>query len=472
MPKPLRVFISSTSEDLKDYRAVARNVVLDLQWQPVMMEHFGASTQTILDECRNRIDSCELVILLVAQRRGWVPSSGEGGDGVRSVTAWELQFARDHVPAVPVLAFLATDRWPGLLWEDQQPAREWVKHFRATLNLPAVFFEHEETVSAEHERLPAFRAKLKEALVAFQQQRDEADRGRLSSLDYFNSAQDGIIEGTAIPFVGAGVFGGGPLGSQMLAEALSNGTETSLATAAEYLERYLGSRERFLQHLRRVLDTQTLNAPDSRVHEMLLAARRPPLIVSASFDVSLERCLKAAAKPHVSISHIVRSFDRKHDGRILVLRPGEKPQICVADKVELRKDEYVIYKPLGSPFLHDELDPDDEIDTVVVTETDHLTFLGRLENQHTQIPAAFSRPFQRRPLLFLGYALDVWHYRLLTQVFQAVGARGAQAATLAVRKPASPMEELAWQRLGASLIPMESQEFAPRVLNQLAQVTP
>jgi hypothetical protein len=124
----------------------------------------------------------------------------------------------------------------------------------------------------------------------------------------------------------------------------------------------------------------------------------------------------------------------------------------------------VIYRPLGSPLLHDSLDPGLEIDTVVITETDHLTFLGRLENQHMQVPTRFSRLLQRRPLLFLGYGLDVWHYRLVMHVFQAVGGRGQGTHALAVRQPASPMETLAWQRLGADIVQLDTNEFARRVM--------
>jgi hypothetical protein len=36
-----KVFVSSTSEDLKPYRQAAKDVVLDLGLHPEMMEHFG-----------------------------------------------------------------------------------------------------------------------------------------------------------------------------------------------------------------------------------------------------------------------------------------------------------------------------------------------------------------------------------------------------------------------------------------------
>jgi hypothetical protein len=123
----------------------------------------------------------------------------------------------------------------------------------------------------------------------------------------------------------------------------------------------------------------------------------------------------------------------------------------------------VIYRPLGSPLVHDRLNPDDEIDTVVITETDHLTFLGRRENQHMQVPTAFSKPL-RRPLLFLGYGLDVWQYRLVMHVFQAIGGRSQSAHAMAVRRPSSPMEILSWQRLGADVVQLDSNEFARRVM--------
>ena len=49
------------------------------------------------------------------------------------------------------------------------------------------------------------------------------------------------------------------------------------------------------------------------------------------------------------------------------------------------------------------------------------------------------------------------------QVFQAVGDSGRRSPTLAIREPASLMEELAWQRLGVDLIQMQPNDFARRI---------
>jgi hypothetical protein len=47
----------------------------------------------------------------------------------------------------------------------------------------------------------------------------------------------------------------------------------------------------------------------------------------------------------------------------------------------------IIYKIVGSPFANELADRRSGIDTVVITESDHMTFLGRLENEHTKPPA-------------------------------------------------------------------------------------
>ena len=277
------------------------------------------------------------------------------------------------------------------------------------------------------------------------------------------------MDGDSIPFLGQGIFDGGPFGTevflrQLVRQALA--VEPNMASAAEYQERYLGDRGKFLQFLQRIIEQSSRMTPALAVHDLLLEVRAPGLIVSPTLDLVFEEQLKAAGKRYVIAAHIIRSYQGEDDGKILVMR-GEEADICLADRVDVTGVDYVVYKPLGSPLLHRHVDPDKEIDTVVITETDYLTFLGRLQNQSTKIPAPFHRPLQRRPLLFLGYPLDVWHCRLLMQVFKTVGIGQKHAPFIAVRQPASAMEELVWKRLGADLIPMDPNVFAKRVAEEI-----
>src|SRR5262249_27622888 len=154
-PEELRVFVSSTSKDLEDYRAVARNIILELHWFPEMMEFWDAQPSLTVQTCRESLDACDLVLLIVAFQQGWVPATEQGGNGRDSITALELEHARAR--NIPVLILLAK-RWDGGLWEDDQNKRAWVKQFREGLNQNARFFDEEPSSTNENQRFPAFRS--------------------------------------------------------------------------------------------------------------------------------------------------------------------------------------------------------------------------------------------------------------------------------------------------------------------------
>lgn len=463
--RKVRVFVSSTSEDLAEYRAAARLMILDVGWEPSMQEHMGASPDDTVDACRKLVEQSDVLLLMVAFRRGWIPTVDQGGNGLDSITSLELAHARQR--NIPVLIMLARDTWPGKLWDKGDEAVAWQERFRGQLNKPAVFFEWEGDAGA----LPAFRTKVREVLLG-QKARLLEQKARTAQSpsvdDYVKGAYDGLAGGTSIPFLGPGVYGTGPLSSDQLVRALldcsANSTDC-LATAAEYRERILRSRDQFLQQFYRVLENQEAQVSPTAAHNLVAAATKPSLVVDATFDRMLVNSFAAKGEKFAIVSHIVRSAGGEHDGKILVLRTDAAPEICLADKVNLGEHERVIYKPLGSPFLHDRLDPTLEIDTVVATETDHITFLGRLKNQHTQIPARVQRLLKRRAILFLGYGLDVWQHRLFMHVFQSIGGRGPDSATMAVRVADLPIEVVSWKRLvGADVIAMDANEFAKRVL--------
>ena len=389
----MKVFISSTSEDLKDYRAVARNTVLDVGWFPEMMEHFGAMPEATVEACYKKLVGCNLMILIVAWRQGWVPAKEQGGNGEDSVTALELQFAREH--QIPVLAFMADKSWPGDLWEDTDVARAWVKKFRNELNLPATFFLNEDTPDK-----PDFRANLKKALVDYKAELLQKQTPVVSRInqELLDSAKSTLCSGRCIPLLGYGVFGEGPLSQNALIQSFSlKFQEPNLATAAEYQERCLRSREEFLNHLREIIEDQEKQLTAPGVHDLLIGVDPPPLIVIATVDLVLEKRLAATGKPLLILCHVIRSWEAEHDGKVIIFKGlnDEKPDLLPADEIDLSdfKDTYLIYKPLGSPFLNSWPDPDMAIDTVAITESDHLTIFGQLKNQSTGVPTAFSQVF-------------------------------------------------------------------------------
>jgi hypothetical protein len=298
----------------------------------------------------------------------------------------------------------------------------------------------------------------------------------LAHADFFRMVRPLLSHGRIIPFLGLGVYGSGSLSPFKLSQALTENTglkaeeQYALATAAEYLEHLYGNREHFLLQFRDILEEQSDQCGRMAIHDLILDMEPPWLVVSATYDRILESRLEDEGRPYVLVAHILRSSNDENTGKILVVRPGEPPSanICLADQVQLEKEDCIIYKVLGAPFLHDFADfiePGLDLDTVVVTETDHITFMSRLENQYTQVPTAFSLPLRRRSLLFLGYTLDVWHYRLVGRVFGKSGFVKSANRPYAVRQPTSPMEELFWSRLDPIIIPVDSEAFAQTLRN-------
>jgi caspase domain-containing protein/SIR2-like protein len=303
-------------------------------------------------------------------------------------------------------------------------------------------------------------------------------------IPYLEAVRDLVDSNEVIFFLGDGVYRDGPLSSPQLVEAIGKAMvpevpgETSLPTAAERYLRYLSDRRpSFLRHFRNILSEHQKEAsPLPAVHEMLARLPPPWLVISTTHDLLLERYLEAQHLPFVVVTHILRDLRgdeaTRRNGKILVMRRGPQPknEIVAADELPDIDQDRVVYKLLGSPCFGDWQDPASEIDpasldTVVVTEDDHVTFVGLLRNEKTRIPEAFSLPFRRKSVVFLGYNLDTWHYRLVATVFkETVPASASQSQEpYAVRLAKSPIEDLFWEKLHARMIQVDPETFIRRL---------
>jgi hypothetical protein len=124
--RTLKVFISSTASDLDEYRTEVLDAVMRLDQLPVDMRFFGARPSPPLAECRKLAASADAIVVIVAHRYGWVPSTAEDGDGEKSVTWHEVDAAR--AVGRPVFAFLVDPAYPWTLPKEQDrlvDARTW-----------------------------------------------------------------------------------------------------------------------------------------------------------------------------------------------------------------------------------------------------------------------------------------------------------------------------------------------------------
>jgi tetratricopeptide (TPR) repeat protein len=97
-----KVYLSSTLLDLKEERQAVTDWLLAAGHQPV--HSYVADSETVRDSCLADIAGCELYLLILGYRHGFVPPS-ENPEGL-SITQLEFRHAGDR--SIPRVAFLST----------------------------------------------------------------------------------------------------------------------------------------------------------------------------------------------------------------------------------------------------------------------------------------------------------------------------------------------------------------------------
>ena len=110
-PRSRVVFVSSTSEDLKEHREAARDAAISAGFLPVLMEYFPSGKKPPLTACLAKVDEADVVVAIVGHRYGWVPRD-QGGHDHKSITWLECEHAGNE--GKEVMAFLVneTHDWP------------------------------------------------------------------------------------------------------------------------------------------------------------------------------------------------------------------------------------------------------------------------------------------------------------------------------------------------------------------------
>jgi hypothetical protein len=83
----MKVFLSSTAQDLVAHRRVADDTILRLSQEAVVMERFGPLPGEPVAECERKARGCDVVLCIVAHRYGYVPEKGRGSITRREVEA-------------------------------------------------------------------------------------------------------------------------------------------------------------------------------------------------------------------------------------------------------------------------------------------------------------------------------------------------------------------------------------------------
>ena len=98
-PPAYRVFISSTYEDMKEYRDAASEALTNVEAVPMGMERFTASTQPVIDKCFEELRQCQFCVCLLGFRYGSLYKDS-------GLSYSELEFNEAERLGIPTLVFI------------------------------------------------------------------------------------------------------------------------------------------------------------------------------------------------------------------------------------------------------------------------------------------------------------------------------------------------------------------------------
>lgn len=109
----LKVYISSTYEDLKDHREAVYDALRKIRADVIAMEDYIAQDQRPLQNCLEDVASCDIYVGIFAWRYGYIPNDKKNKHpNILSIT--ELEYRKAREKGIPCLIFLLDESvpWP------------------------------------------------------------------------------------------------------------------------------------------------------------------------------------------------------------------------------------------------------------------------------------------------------------------------------------------------------------------------
>lgn len=105
----MKIFLSSTYEDLEDYRRAVRDAILRVGYQPIGMEDFGSQPKEPKVAAIDKVVECEAFVGIYAHRYGTIPD----GD---SLSITEQEFAKAQEVSIKCLCYRVD---PNFFWPEE-----------------------------------------------------------------------------------------------------------------------------------------------------------------------------------------------------------------------------------------------------------------------------------------------------------------------------------------------------------------
>lgn len=264
-----------------------------------------------------------------------------------------------------------------------------------------------------------------------------------------------VRKGRCVPFLGAAAnykcagYDGLPLGlevSEALADALARQLDPPAIADKKNLPRVSLMFERkvfratLIENLKELIPDQ--EREPSRLLKVL-ASLPLSLYVTTNYDRLLERAL-AHRNPIV----IVQTIDS--------LQGGEEVTQWAAD-VAANPDDHrpLIYKIHGTFLEPDGLDRS----PLIITEDDYIDFLTLLNTEKHPLPREITARLANSTLLFLGYSLEDWDFRVLYKSMLNADDEPFRPASYSVQKDPPPYWIDFWKTKKVNIINSDIYEF-------------
>jgi len=198
----------------------------------------------------------------------------------------------------------------------------------------------------------------------------------------------------------------------------------------------------------------------------------PTLILTTNYDVIIEKLVEKEQKKFLAISHIFPPS--KWEGRFLIydnlsndidescIKTLKETDELLLEMTELDDTPLIIYKMHGTSKLNIK---NDVVNSIVLTESDYTTFLGR--DFLSKIPNYIIKNLLKCRLLFLGYSLEDWNFRILLEKIRHSQKKLTSKKHWACLLSDDQVEQKFWEARGVNIYNISLDTFLDNLLSEI-----
>lgn len=237
-----------------------------------------------------------------------------------------------------------------------------------------------------------------------------------------------------------------------------------LTKVSQFYEECIAGRTPLYKSLRyRFYETQIHMEP-TPLASMLAGIEQPLLIVTTNYDPIVELAYQKHGRAYTVLTHVTNR-DHRYFRYVLVQQSESPGDLKTVPAKALDLDDYpggpIIYKihgTFGDPSWS-------EYDTIIITENDYVDFL--VMTGQKKFPPAMERAFQKHHILYLGYSLEDWNFRVLLRKLQENALLGQDYKSWAIQLKPTEMEKRFWEKRNVDLYDVDLCDFVLRLKSLL-----